>query len=152
MAEEEPVSTDYLEGLDTEGMAEGAGISRFRIKLQMVRGKYAEDEIRFPKMILTYLTRSGQGTTLPLGLQLAVELEPEAAAALSQVFTPLEAVINDYVSYLFEMKPEVFNRHAEAFDQAIRLEDWFAPGDGAVVDLQNYNCLGYIDLSSDFKA
>lgn len=132
--------------LDTSALEPGQGLVRFRITLHEVNGRYQSQVVQMNKAVLTLVSQSSPGKTIPMGLHLDVLFEPNSGTDLASVFPPMAGMSQGIYSYSFEMKPDVFETHKQAINQAVSPDDWVQIGPFVCLDLANYTCLGHIKL------
>ena len=117
-------------------------ILRLEIRFQEVLGRMAEARFHWPQVEFVLLSEFKHDRKQGLGLQLSVEFLAAEIPALVPVFPPLSAWQNDYLSYRFEMKPEVFRQYRHDFEKLQLPHQILDIGELACLDLSHYHCLG----------
>ena len=77
---------------------------------------------------------------------LVAEFDPFSAMQLVSSFAPMQGVADGVLTYAFVMKPEVREKYQAEFQDAAFIDEWLKIGDGAILHLENYSCIGRGEL------
>ncbi|PIQ28585.1 hypothetical protein COW36_12565 [bacterium (Candidatus Blackallbacteria) CG17_big_fil_post_rev_8_21_14_2_50_48_46] len=132
--------------IDISDLEDSRGRSRFQFDLKKVRASFQGQEIHLPELRLILVSRVQEGQPSPEGLLLIAEIASESIPSLKPQFAALAAAENGYLTYTFQMKPEVFSALKKAYASAHRPEEIVQADQYACLKLENYLCLGYGEL------
>lgn len=118
--------------------------SVFKLKLTEVTGQYDGQAIEMPqvRIMLVYHSNSFD-IDEALELLLAAEFDAASARVLREFYPELDAYDSGIKAYLFKMNIGALARFGAEYARTVALQAWLGIGEGALLNLVNYELIGY---------
>lgn len=134
--------------LDPDPMLAELDPDTFRLKFTEVTGQYSGTAVEMPRVEIMFVFHTDtQGLKQGLELILAASFDAPSAEFLKAHFPELDAFAHGHPSYCFRLKQDALARYSPDWAQSVALPLWLGTGDGALLNLENYELIGYYEFS-----
>lgn len=134
--------------LDPDTLFTDLNPDTLRFKFTEVTGQYNSTALEMPRVNILFVFHTDtQGLKQGLELILAASFDTASAEALQVHFPELGAYNQGHHSYCFRMKTEALARYSPDWADSVALPVWLGVGDGALLNLVNYELIGYYEFA-----